>query len=310
MEQTIQAETPLPAGDERTQMAIASPDVTQAAIAITCPVCRTENRPGERYCADCGFLLGSAVGEIAEMPEVAPTARLIGEDGQEHALAPGVNGVGRENCDVLLPDPTVSRRHARLILEGGTLWVEDEGSTNGTRLGGETVPMGERRAARDGDTLRFGNVTLRLALPPELAEGAPSVSEAEPEVDSAPRRAAGLLIAADGTEYSLWEGRTTAGRRAESDIVLTGDPYVSGRHAEFRCDESACSVTDVGSTNGTFVRGERLSPHRPQPLGPGDEVRLGQSVFVMQLSALGSQLSADDETDPAADELEEPRAES
>jgi len=279
MEQTIQA-------DERTQIAaaVAAPDVTQAGIAVTCPVCRTENRLGERYCADCGFLLGSPVGEVAEMPEAAPAARLVGEDGREHLLSPGPNTVGRENADVLLPDPTVSRRHARLTLEGGQLWVEDEGSTNGTRVGADSVPPGERRAARDGDILRFGNVSLRLVLPEGIAGEAAEVEAEEPAAPPVPRRAVALLIAADGTEYSLWEGRTTVGRRAENDIALPGDPYVSGRHAEFLCDEDGCSVTDVGSTNGTYYRGERLSPHRPQPLAPGDEVRLGQSVFILQMA--------------------------
>jgi pSer/pThr/pTyr-binding forkhead associated (FHA) protein len=280
MEPTIQA-------DERTQIAavaVPAPDVTQAGIAVTCPVCRTENRLGERYCADCGFLLGSPVGEVAEIPEQAPAARLVGEDGREHLLTPGLNSVGRETADVLLPDPTVSRRHARLTLEGGQLWVEDEGSTNGTRVGGEPVPQGERRAARDGDTLRFGNVSLRLVLPEGVAGEVPPAEEGELPVASAPRRAVALLIAADGTEYSLWEGRTTVGRRAESDIALSGDPYVSGRHAEFLCDDAGCAITDLGSTNGTYFGGERLPPHRPQPLAPGDEVRLGQSVFLLQMA--------------------------
>jgi pSer/pThr/pTyr-binding forkhead associated (FHA) protein len=293
MERTIQAEGPAPAPvDERTQIAVAvAPDVTQAAIAITCPVCRTENRPGERYCLDCGFLLGSPVGEVTELPEEAPTARLVSDDGREHALKAGMNSVGRENADVLIADATVSRRHARLTLEGGQLWVEDEGSTNGTRVGGEAVPLGERRQAHDGDTLRFGNVSLRLVLP-QGAGGEVAAAETEPETAPVPRRAMALLIAADGTEYSLWEGRTTVGRRAESDVALAGDPYISGRHAEFLCDESGCSVTDVGSTNGTFYGGERLSPHRAQPLTPGDEIRLGQSVFVIQLAAVSHQPAA------------------
>lgn len=285
----VEERTQIAGMDERTQIAVAPiSDATQAAITLTCPVCRTDNRPGERYCLDCGFLLGSPVTEVAEAPEAAPTAHLVADDGREYRLAFGANSVGRENADVLLPDATVSRRHARLTLEDGGLWVEDEGSTNGTRVAGDSVPPGERRGAVDGDTLRFGNISLRLVLPAEIGGeggGADAAESAEPAAPPEPRRAVALLIAADGTEYSLWEGRTTLGRRADNDVPLTDDPYISGRHAEFHCDENGCSVTDMGSTNGSFYAGERLAPHRPRPLAPGDEVRLGQSVFVLQMAA-------------------------
>lgn len=268
---------------ERTQVAIGSPEATQAVIAVTCPVCRTENRPGERWCADCGFLLGSEVGEAPEVSETVPAAWLIAEDGREYALAVGVNTVGRENADVLLLDPTVSRRHARLTLEAGQLWVEDEGSTNGTCVGEEWVRPGERRAVRDGDRVRFGGVSLTVALSEGLAAeaGGGGVETTPPEL----RRAIAFLIADDGTEYPLWEGRTAVGRRSDNDLVLSGDPYLSGRHAEFICDAKGCSVMDVGSTNGTFLRGDRLPPHQPRPLTPGDELRLGQSVFIFQAAA-------------------------
>jgi pSer/pThr/pTyr-binding forkhead associated (FHA) protein len=85
-------------------------------------------------------------------------------------------------------------------------------------------------------------------------------------------------------------------------VVLTGDPYLSGRHAEFLCAESGCTVMDLGSTNGTFLHGDRLAPHRPMPLEPGDEVRLGQTVFVLQPSAVSPQPSAEE------DEVAEPES--
>jgi len=66
----------------------------------------------------------------------------------------------------------------------------------------------------------------------------------------------------------------TLGRRSENMIALSGDSYASGRHAEIRCDAGGCVLVDVGSTNGTFLRGggaaeaERLRPHDPQSLAP------------------------------------------
>jgi pSer/pThr/pTyr-binding forkhead associated (FHA) protein len=69
-------------------------------------------------------------------------------------LAPVVS-IGREGCDVVLPDPEVSRRHARLFVDGGVAMVEDLGSTNGTWLNG--APVADPAPVAPGDVLRFGN---------------------------------------------------------------------------------------------------------------------------------------------------------
>lgn len=59
--------------------------------------------------------------------------------------------IGRATiCDVVLPDPKVSRRHCRVWRENGDCWVEDLGSTAGTSVGDSRI---ERRMLRDGDTL-------------------------------------------------------------------------------------------------------------------------------------------------------------
>jgi pSer/pThr/pTyr-binding forkhead associated (FHA) protein len=289
-------------GAERTQLVGPGPDATQVAIVIACPVCRTENPPGERWCRDCGFLLGSAVAGALEMPDVAPSARLVAEGGREYPLHPGENSIGRENVDVLLPDGTVSRRHARLILEEDQVWLEDQGSTNGTRVGGQLIPAGERRAVRDGDELRFGSVTLRLALPEGMAAAAAAAETREVSEASLPTGPAyGRLVAADGAEFPLREGKTSVGRRSENDLVVSNDPYVSGRHAEIACGPSGCVLIDVGSTNGSFLRDERLAPHQPQSLAPGDELRLGRSVFLFEAVTPSEEAVPDEGETPEAE---------
>lgn len=74
--------------------------------------------------------------------------------GREHPLRAGMT-IGRANCDIELPDPDVSRRHAviRQVDEG--IAIEDLGSTNGTFVNGERISgIAELKV---GDTLRFGN---------------------------------------------------------------------------------------------------------------------------------------------------------
>lgn len=76
--------------------------------------------------------------------------------------------VGRSpDCDLVLADPSVSRRHARLLPRGGELLVEDLGSSGGTFVNGQRV---ERAAAGPGDVLRFGP-RVEYAIQPEGAAG-------------------------------------------------------------------------------------------------------------------------------------------
>jgi FHA domain-containing protein len=68
--------------------------------------------------------------------------------------------IGRSSsCDLMLSDPTVSRRHARLICRGGKWVLQDLGSTNGTALNGRRVGRCE---LRPGDELMLGHARLRV----------------------------------------------------------------------------------------------------------------------------------------------------
>ena len=65
--------------------------------------------------------------------------------------------VGRSaECGLRLTEGSPSRQHARLIVEGDQLWVEDLGSTNGTFVNGERIAA--RTLVKNGDALRFGPV--------------------------------------------------------------------------------------------------------------------------------------------------------
>ena len=70
-------------------------------------------------------------------------------------------------------------------------------------------------------------------------------------------------------------GRAVVGSAADCDIVLT-DPSISSRHAEFAAGQGGFKVTDLGSTNGTFVNDERITSYE---LVDNDNVRLGRTNF-------------------------------
>ncbi|HLI96086.1 MAG TPA: FhaA domain-containing protein [Candidatus Baltobacteraceae bacterium] len=81
---------------------------------------------------------------------------------------------------------------------------------------------------------------------------------------------------ADGRYPVLRELRV--GRSSESDIFLV-DPSVSRMHATLELDGDRVVVRDAGSTNGTFVNGERVHVHTLQP---GDRVAFGKTEMAVE----------------------------
>lgn len=71
-----------------------------------------------------------------------------------------VIGRSADQCELVVPHATVSRRHARLSLAGEALQVEDLGSTNGTAINGTVLRAGSPAAIHAGNKLRIGDVEL------------------------------------------------------------------------------------------------------------------------------------------------------
>ncbi len=83
-----------------------------------------------------------------------------------------------------------------------------------------------------------------------------------------------------GTMLRVDSVGTTVGRSAESSHQIL-DATVSRRHAMFLVDaKGGVHVTDLGSTNGTYVEGDRLTPGTPRRLADGERVQLGRTVVV------------------------------
>ncbi|HST18272.1 MAG TPA: FHA domain-containing protein [Gaiellaceae bacterium] len=79
----------------------------------------------------------------------------------------------------------------------------------------------------------------------------------------------------DGEVYDLDSRPLTVGRGTNNDLPLAGDEFASGRHARFESRRDGVWLEDIGSTNGTFVNGIRLT--RERRLAPGDVVRIGET---------------------------------
>lgn len=78
-----------------------------------------------------------------------------------------------------------------------------------------------------------------------------------------------------GVAYDIPDRGATLGR-GDVEIQLE-DPFASARHAQITWQGQVLVLEDLGSTNGTYLNGEPLSG--PQPLHPGDRIRIGDSEF-------------------------------
>jgi len=80
-----------------------------------------------------------------------------------------------------------------------------------------------------------------------------------------------------GEAFPVVAGPIAVGRGGQNDVPLDGDEFASAEHARFEARRDGLWVEDVGSTNGTFVNGARVTT--PRRLGKGDIVRVGQTDF-------------------------------
>ena len=117
---------------------------------------RTAHRFGYAFCGD-----EMPAADGAPPPGVASFCWLL-KDGRRVPLRPGENILGREEDGICLDSPTVSRRHARILISGDEAMLEDLGSKNGTFVGGEPVSAPVR--LNDGDEVRTGSVVLRFRM--------------------------------------------------------------------------------------------------------------------------------------------------
>lgn len=83
------------------------------------------------------------------------------------------------------------------------------------------------------------------------------------------------MIGVQSWRFELETDRTTVGKSAENDIALPDDPTASHLHAIVERFPAGWCVTDLGSSNGTWVNGERIWSSRR--LRHADEIRVGQS---------------------------------
>jgi pSer/pThr/pTyr-binding forkhead associated (FHA) protein len=217
---------------------------------------------------------------VVAPPRPVERARLVlirpdGSEGGSHTLVEGENAIGRNTQGVFANDMYLSPLHATFTVQGASITVDDEGSLNGVYVRVDRqVPV----ELRDHDIFRIGQEILRYE-----AQVAPA-----PEADGTERL--GAQVEGLVGKVSLLVGRETHGNafpipvtglylgRERGDILFPEDGYVSGLHCQLAVVHGQLTLTDVGSSNGTYLR-----MRARRALRNGDFLLLGQQLFRMNL---------------------------
>jgi hypothetical protein len=157
------------------------PPIAEPTAVPACPVCGTEIQAGDKFCSNCGAALEEmpqampAEAVPAPAPAVPAGPRLqVVDSGAEIPLPAGEEIlIGREDpVSGIYPDIDltphggeeggVSRRHAKLYVEGSNYFVEDLDSTNYTFINKQKLTPHTRYPVNDGDEIRCGRVALVL----------------------------------------------------------------------------------------------------------------------------------------------------
>jgi len=202
--------------------------------------------------------------------------------------------IGRgEGCDVRLPDPSVSHRHAIIRIQAGEHALLDEGSSNGTFVGGVRLSPRTPRILKTGDLVRIGRVWVEIRIdqtPPtrDLAAATRDLAlalvgqamralgdDTTPKVRVVEGRDAGATLALEE------QGRLyIAGRDEACDLPLE-DTDASREHVRFVRRGSTVLVRDAGSKNGAFLGDARISPDRDTAWRPALMLRIGRTVLAL-----------------------------
>ena len=256
---------------------------------ILCPQCEHPNPGNNKFCASCGFKLSRP--SSTEAPPVVPTAapsapsaptaapsgvvltalRADGTEAGSYALPSGNANIGRDVGAIFAGDSYLSPRHATFMPRGGKLFIHDDGSLNGVY---KRLRRDEPIAINFTDVFRIGQELLRYEPLSPLPATADNVERLGSPSKGYIGRIA-LIIGRDatGNAFPLPEAGIHLGRE-RGDVLFPEDGYVSGLHCRLAPVNGQLYLTDLGSSNGTFVRinGET-------DVIDGDILLMGQQLF-------------------------------
>jgi pSer/pThr/pTyr-binding forkhead associated (FHA) protein len=195
--------------------------------------------------------------------------------------------------DVPLPDPSVSTRHATIRAQGPEYAIVDEGSTNGTWVGGVRLQPQMPRIVKTGDLVRVGRVWLEIAIghkaaTPDLGLATRDLAFAlvKHAMDAVGDDTVAKVRVAEGpdlgaTLHLVEDGRAFVIGRAEGCDLPLADADASREHAIVTRRSGQVLLRDNNSRNGVFLGESKIPPDRDVPWKGKQMARIGLSVLAL-----------------------------
>lgn len=217
---------------------------------------------------------------------------------QQFVLSKSDISIGRgPTSDIVLNDGRVSRTHAQLHCGSTGCAIEDGASTNGVLLNGRRV---QRATLTHGDQIGIGDTTLEYRGRTDDDAEDFAMLDSEEAVQTALHRAtvmarvtetrrSRVVVTTPGRSWEvvLGDRDVTIGRLPENDVTLD-DPAASRRHAQLERVSGGYVLRDLGTANGTWVRGMRITHHVLQDM---DAIRIGGTHLLFEMGYNESDLT-------------------
>lgn len=243
-----------------------------------------------------GGLIGLFIGLVERLTRSAWVRLVLGRnEGKEWAIdAPQVFLGRSESCAIpLFGDPNVAPVHASITKQSGQYILADGGSPVGTYLNGQRIGQA---VLFHGAQIQIAGLQLLFlmrnqAVPQRVPDGrmmvqpAPMTPQPMQPAPSNPTVAyanpVGTVLALVVLDGPLAGQRVAVTAQIElgresAALPMSYDSNASRRHAAIAPAVGALVVTDLGSTNGTFVNGQRV---QQSPAGPGSLIKIGNTSF-------------------------------
>ncbi|HEY1957518.1 MAG TPA: FHA domain-containing protein [Polyangiaceae bacterium] len=254
-----------------------------ASGTVVCPQCGHINQPSNTFCGACGFRLGGAAPKPLSAPPAAsaPTSggvlltalRADGTEAGTFTLPPAPESiVGRDTGGIFAGDSYLSPKHAIFRMKApGKLSVEDTGSLNGVyRKLAREAPV----ELQPSDVFRIGQEIVKF----ESIEPLPASPDGVERLGAPSKGYIGRIALVIGREttgnaFPIPESGIHIGRE-RGDVLFPEDGYVSGLHCHIAYEGGRITLTDLGSSNGTFIR-----LREETQVQSGDVLLMGQQLF-------------------------------
>ncbi|MBX7147467.1 sigma 54-interacting transcriptional regulator [bacterium] len=213
-------------------------------------------------------------------------------------LPPGIFKVGSApDCDLSLHDQELSKNHFTLFLSADSARVKDK---SGGKIFINQKSIGDEAMLHHGDSIKAGawefvfeartqdDEDLRMEVSTRLStQLTPHTAEAPTKIIKLADLGNQLLVekpllvldeAGSVREVKILKNKITIGSREGVDVLLKDD-YVSGKHCELKFTSSGIFLTDLKSTNGTYVNDTRVGDIG---LKPDDIIRIGETKLTIR----------------------------